>query len=204
METRATNNIISKKGGTERFIRELVRTAKREGISLTGINEAVTTIWRDEQFKKEKYEFSALEKQFSEKVKRFLKHYKTALIVLYNQQKDQEEESVICNKYYEILCSMYAAFEREGKICIKSINRSIDSYFEWLSNYCTIQDISFLRTFICRLHFVSEDTPIFSENVTGEIYHIKEFRTQREFYQVLNNTVFDTSLAMIWLIEKYF
>ena len=208
MEKKATNEIILKEGELENLLRRLVQEAKKEQISMSAFVDAVGAVWKEtEDSKIEKFEFTVSEKLFSDKVRNFIEYYKLELLRFYNEQYNEiphlVKEDRILTKYYQIICAMFMALERDGKVSMKTINKFTGKKFVWLSNTCNRGDIKLLKEFLCKLKFNGK-IPEVGQKVTGQIYRMAEIKELKEKYDVLYNVNMETALAVIWLIKKYF
>ena len=113
----ATNNIILDDKEMEVLIRQLVKKAGNKGVGVSKLNQAVSTIWREEFFVEKKIEpLTEEEKNFSKKVKKFLKHYGDDLVEFRNsiiknskhggfiiRKDDLKQKRYFLKEYYEIL-----------------------------------------------------------------------------------------------------
>ena len=191
-------------------LKDFVLEVKRAGVRQTALTGSIERIWTGKEEKSEDIQSYGIDLEtVAEKVEHFLDYYKVDLIEVYNsQQKSQDDwitdEDSFITKYYYILFATYIVFEKNGKVNKNEINRTLDELLGLFTIHCDIPDMSFLRRFICRLNFVGQDIPVITQNVGQQLYHKDGYKQLKCEYKPSTNIVFETSLAMIWLIDTYF
>lgn len=215
----ATNNIILDDEEMEVLIRQLVKKANEKGACMSVLNKAVTIIWKEEfQVEKQQTQVTAKEKEFFHKVEKFLNHYGDALVALHDERLEDKRFVIkggakwrrerFLSGFYHILCSIYVVFEREDRINQNKIIKFAKEYFRY--DYSWIGcDINLLHYFIYnRLHFENATkVPEYSTTGTSlknSIYAVEEFQQFKQQYEFSQHKIYETSMAVVWLIEKYF
>ena len=208
MKKKATNNIILDDKEMEVLIRQLVKEAGNKGFEMTKLNQAVTTIWKEE-FVVEKKKLEPLteeEEIFSKKVKKFLDHYGKDLIELNGVTIGKD---YFLKNIYEILCSIYAVFQREERISQDKIVRFLKQHFDYKENSVSIEIRALYIFFYSHLYF-SDNTelPVYSEKFVGRepssLDKNKEFCDFCSQFDFPSNNVNRAAIATVWFIEKYF
>lgn len=156
------------------------------------------------------------EQEFSGKVEDFLKYYENDLISLHDDFAIEERHFIqggsewhkkrFFEKYYQLLCSMYAVFKREDNITQKNIVKFAKEHFNSKFYVDTI-NFEFLYCFIferlrlnCGLPQYSETDVLRWENIDS----VKEFCEFKLKCGCSSRGTKETSLAAIWLIQTYF
>lgn len=213
------NDIILNDKELEILIRQVVKKAHQKGTCITWLNKAVSTIWKEEfPVKKEEYKLTEKEEAFAKKVENFLKHYEQALVSWHDKkitnkrlvigEGASQRRTFFFNKCYQILCAMYAVFEREDKIGITNITTFARKHFN--STFAiSKEEIDILYSF---MYFVlyfdnTDELPEYSERKIMSKHRIREVQEFLKFEQQYESScrrIYDTSIAAIWLIQKYF
>lgn len=183
---------------------------------------------KKEKLKKPEIELNSAEKEFASRLHKFLEHYKKALLVndteywltnygMYDTSESYQKRvtsesalNTIITRYYNVLLSMFAVSNRQKPITLVNINNfriHALSYHKEIDS-CSIQ--SLFNFFYKKLYFMSEtDLPVFVGD-SGDSEH--NLMTHKQFQAYMNGIsknyrrteTFETAMAAIWLINKYF
>lgn len=216
--TTATNIILNDKE-LEVLVRQLVKRTHEKGSSMTQLNKAINTIWKEEfSVEKEEDKLTADEESFMKKTEIFLKHYQMDLIDLYNEsqknkrciirESDLLRKSNFFERYYQIISSIYAVFEREEKINQSKIVKFAKEHFGFRYNLIG-DECDLLHRFVYNhLCFnTNDELPGYSRLYVGynnSISKVKEFVEFKAQYKCSRAQINETVIAMVWIIQKYF
>ena len=153
---------------------------------------------------------------FFQKVKNFLNYYESDLVALHDEKSELRVGNDfwrikrLIDDYYNIICSMYAVFQRkEGMTQAKVVKFAKDHF--GIKYNCISDKIDHIYYFThTRLDFsneVPEYKPARGWGDTGgerRLYQIKDFEWFASKYANSRHRINYASLAVIWIIEKYF
>lgn len=154
------------------------------------------------------------EEVFFQKVKNFLKYYESDLVALHDEKSELRvgndfwRRKRLIDDYYNIICSMYAVFQRKEGITQAKVVKFAKDHFGIKYN-CISDKINLIYIFThARLDF-SNKVPEYNLGCwwsTKEkmLYQMKEFECFKNQYANSRHRIYDASLAVIWIIEKYF
>ena len=203
-KSKTTNNIILKDKEMEVLIRELVKRASQNEVKITHLVEAVKEIWREEvPIEQKEYRLTAKEEVYSLKVDKFLAYYEKELEECARLSQD------IFNKerYFQILLSMYAVFERESKVTQAQI-AEFGKKYSGLWAYAINNEICILDSFFTYLKMSdTNEPPKYLPNFfsfSSRIASNREFLDFKNQYEISRYKVSIVSVMSIWLINKYF
>lgn len=221
MKLAETNDIILNDVELEKIVRELVKKAQEKGVRKANLNKAINIEWDKQKPARNeitiKPEVSEEEVQFALRVRKFMDYYGDIIVKHHSKkekderflyQKDSTQYKYLIENYYTIICGLYGVFLREDKMQQEKVQKFIKEYLS--SDYiCIGKDITELYE-ICyeRLYFSNpNDLPEYSDDfvwLRDRIDRVQEFIDFKSKYEFSNHKINLVTLALIWLINKYF
>ena len=212
------NDIILADKELEALVRKLVEKTKRRGFSKNAIMRAVSSVWNSNNGKRKELELTENQMEFFSKLKSLFIYYREDLDLLYNEYRHKKSfvsegdynwrKKTIGERCYEIVCSLYAVYQKKERVNQKLVIKYLKQYFD--AEVTSINsEIQFLYYFMYkRLSFNSKtDLPEVSDKYVlydNSINWNGEFISFREKYDFSMEKMDETLAAAMWLAETYF